>query len=261
VDRDFALRIQRRAMRDFVAMMGSSAPDSRLFERDGITAAAVPATPGRSIPNSVTYTDPDALVGTLDELAAYYDEAGVNAWTVWVPDFEAQTIAALEGAGHSFDGRPAAMVLELAELGEFELGDLDWDAEADVELLGKINDRAYGHASSEGYAAAWVRLPEEVDVRLYQARSDGEPVSILGTIDHEGGDCGIYFVATEEHARGRGLSTRLLQAALAEARERGCVTSSLQASAMGEPVYTKLGYRSYFRLHMYERRSPATSAG
>ena len=54
-----------------------------------------------------------------------------------------------------------------------------------------------------------------------------------------------------------GLATRLLSAALVEARGRGCTTSSLQSSAMGERIYDTLGYRRWFRLDMYERRRPA----
>jgi GNAT superfamily N-acetyltransferase len=82
----------------------------------------------------------------------------------------------------------------------------------------------------------------------------------MATIDHapgpgaRGPDCGIYFVATRERFRRRGLATRLMRAALAEARERGCATSSLQASGMGEPVYAAMGYEHCFRFHLYERR-------
>jgi GNAT superfamily N-acetyltransferase len=65
------------------------------------------------------------------------------------------------------------------------------------------------------------------------------------------------MVATDHRARGRGLATRLMTAALIEARERGCRTSSLQASPLGEPVYTALGYQTHFRYAMYERRRPA----
>ena len=43
-------------------------------------------------------------------------------------------------------------------------------------------------------------------------------------------------------------------AAMVEARERGMRTSSLQASAMGSPIYERLGYEPYFRFHLLERR-------
>ena len=97
-------------------------------------------------------------------------------------------------------------------------------------------------------------LPADVPLRLYQARVDGEPVSVLGTID-EGDDCGVYLVATLKGHRGKGLSRRLLHLAVAEARERGLRTSSLQASKLGQPVYEGLGYATICELHMWERRT------
>lgn len=262
IDRDRALAIQQRAMRDWIAMLGGSAPGSRLVEIDGVAAAIVPAVPDRSIPNSVNYSDAGALADSLDELAAIYDEAGVNAWTVWTPEFDREAIAALEAAGHAFDGRPLAMVLEFERFEPPDLGGLDYDAEGNMPTLGEVNDAAYGFAAGEGMAALFAEHPEGIDLRIYRARMDGETACVLGTIDHEplegaaGSDCGIYFVATREGARGRGLASRLLAAALVEAHGRGCATSSLQASAMGESVYAALGYRGYFRLHMYERRKP-----
>ena len=61
IDRDRALAIQQRAMRDWIAMLGGSAPDSRFLELDGVAAAIVPSVPERSIANSVNYTDAGAL--------------------------------------------------------------------------------------------------------------------------------------------------------------------------------------------------------
>ena len=49
--------------------------------------------------------------------------------------------------------------------------------------------------------------------------------------------------ATLPEARGRGLATALMRQALLDAGERGCVTTSLQATAMGRPVYARMGYR------------------
>jgi hypothetical protein len=42
--------------------------------------------------------------------------------------------------------------------------------------------------------------------------------------------------------------------ALCDARERGCTTTSLQATARGKPVYERLGYRDIGAVHMWERR-------
>lgn len=263
IDREAALEIQRRAFLDFLAMIGGAAADSRVLELDGdVRAAIVPSVPERSIANSVGYRDPSGLAASLDLLAAAYDRNGVVAWTVWAPDHDREAIAALERAGHAHDGSPAAMVLDLAELREPEIGDLDWDADAGWGLLGRLNDEAYGDLPGGGLAPAFRRAPADVEVRIYQARVGGEPACVLATIDHApvpgagGPDCGVYFVATPERFRRRGLATRLIGVALSEARARGCATSSLQASALGEPVYAALGYETCFRFAMYERRRP-----
>jgi GNAT superfamily N-acetyltransferase len=261
-DRETVLAIQRRALRDFVSMMAGSAPGSRLIELDGgVAGAIVPAVPERSIVNSVTYTDATQLAAGLDRLAGAYAEAGVSAWTVWVPEHDEEAVAALVSAGHVFDGEPMAMVLDLADFDPAPLDDLTWDAGLDPGVLGAVNDAAYGIEATGGISAACNKRPPGVDLRLYRALVDGETACVLGTIDHDpvegaaGPDCGVYFVAVPPRFRGRRLSGRLLTAALVEARERGCVTSSLQASAMGSPVYLGLGYRPWFRMRLYERRA------
>ena len=90
----------------------------------------------------------------------------------------------------------------------------------------------------------------------YAAIVDGEPVACTVALDHAG-DCCITFVATLPQARGRGLATELMTRALVDARERGCTSTSLQATKAGEPIYARLGYRSLGPLQMWERRKPA----
>lgn len=261
-DPELALEIQLRALADFVAVVANAAPDSRLVGLPGNVRGAVsPAAPERSIANAVTYRDGEALLRSLDELAAAYRAAGVRAWTVLAPERDRELGAALDQAGHALDAKPMAMLCDLAGLRPPDPGDLDWDAEGDLPLLGALNDEAYGHRGREGFAGALARAPADAPLRIYRARVDGEPACVLATLDHRpapgssGPDCGIYFVATPPRFRGRGLAGRLLGAALVEARERGCATSSLQATVAGEPIYRALGYEACFRVHMYERRA------
>jgi ribosomal protein S18 acetylase RimI-like enzyme len=64
--------------------------------------------------------------------------------------------------------------------------------------------------------------------------------------DHEG-DCGIYNVTTLEAARRRGMGFSLTALMLHEARERGCVTASLQSTPMAEGLYSRVGFRDLGR--------------
>lgn len=253
MDRERALELQRTGLREWIAAMAASSPGARLFEREGVTAVAAPACPERGIVNSVAFTDPAALLGLLDEVAAFERDAGVDAWEVWVEDHDTETIAALEGRGLKFDGEPLAMTLDLAAWQPPELDDLEWDNEVDDATLGRLNDLAYGLDPEFGIARGMTE--PAAAMRLFQAREDGgEPACVLATIDHTGDDLGVYFVATDPRHRGRGLGSRLTAIALAEGKQRGMKTSSLQASAMGEPIYAKLGYEGHFHMNMYEHR-------
>ena len=119
--------------------------------------------------------------------------------------------------------------------------------------MARINDLAYGFEEPHLRRRGGRSRAGEPPLRLYQAREDGEPASVLGTID-DGDDCGVYLVATLKEHRGQGLARRLLHAALAEARDRGLRTSTLQATKLGHPVYERLGYEAICTLQMWERR-------
>jgi GNAT superfamily N-acetyltransferase len=224
------------------------APEGRgRVELPGVVATFCPPVPERSLFNSVVYETEDALVDALDELERIYRDAGIEAWTVWVPGADAKARQALERAGHTLDADPAAMVVELDELA------LPTETErfegALAEVL-TVNDRSYPF--DDAFTRALARMPAE-DAHLYVGRTDGRPAAAVMAFDEEG-DCGIYLVATIPEARGRGLASRLMRRALADARERGCTTSSLQATKAGEPIYRVLGYRSLGPIEMWERR-------
>lgn len=255
MDRDAAIERHRDALRSFIRLVGGGAGTSQVLEHPGVTASVVPAIPDRSIVNSVAYTDAAALDAAMGDLAAAYDNAGIQAWTVWVPEDDRDAAALLEAAGHRLDATPTAMMADLTDLTRIpdpDPGDLEWGVEAEPEDVGRINDIAYGW--DEGtFINAMERFADVEALRLYEARADGLPVCVLGIHDNAD-DAEVYFVATLPEHRGQGLARRLLHGALIEARDRGLTVSSLQATKMGYSIYERLGYEPICTLEMWERR-------
>ena len=212
-------------------------------------AAVIPTSPNRSFFNSVFYEDSETLVDALPALAETYDEAGVNAWTVWIPADDDVARAGLRGAGHVLDATPRAMGLDMANLEPVE-GDpeLEIRIEMDTEACRSINEIAYGYP--EGDFPPMKPMPS---TEIYLADLDGQTVGTTLTWDR-GDDVEITFVAVLPEARGRGVSGRILGHALERERERGKVASTLIATKLGRPVYEKLGYRDAGGLEMWERR-------
>jgi GNAT superfamily N-acetyltransferase len=253
-----AFALMQRSMRVTAELAARGAPDSRTLTIDGITAAITPATPDRSVLNGVVVEDFARLPGVLDEIAAAYAEAGVRAWTVWVPEYELETRERLGRAGHSLDATPAAMLLELDQLVPLTRPPPDIGTDWDIEAAGSVNDAAYGDRPGL-FARAMGELPADSG-RMYLVRVDGKPASFV-VVHDDGDNCEFWIAATIPEARGRGLVSGLLHRALEEARDRGCVTSTTQATKMGEPVYARLGYRRFGTLEMWERRARPSGAG
>ncbi len=66
-----------------------------------------------------------------------------------------------------------------------------------------------------------------------------------------GGVAGLYSVGTLPAARGRGIGRAMTIAALREGKERGYRVGALQGTAMGVPVYRRLGFREYGQFEIY----------
>jgi GNAT superfamily N-acetyltransferase len=218
---------------------------SRWVDVDGIGALVTPEVPDRSIVNCVVYERGSDIEAAYDRLE--HEFAEVNAWTVWVPDSDRETARFLESRGHSLDGTPSMMALELSKL-QVPSQLPDWKP-ATVEELARINEAAYPWQDGSLERAILESAFDDEQFRLYMA----EDASVLG-IDSCRGDAGVFWVATLPEARGRGLSGGLLAAALLDARDSGCDISTLQATAMGEPVYARLGYERLGAIEMWERR-------
>ena len=238
-------------MRAFFRLVGRSSEGAHLIELDGVIGSGCPKVPERSLPNSVVYESQDALIAALPELARRYEDAGIAAWTVWVPEGDTAAAAALAEAGHTLDADPAAMTMDLAGLPE-PTGELDHRTGDDLmPVVAAINDAAYPFEGTP-FTDFTSRHPHGTTVN-YVAYEDGEPAAALVILPVEG-DASVWDVATRPASRRRGLGGRLLHRALWDARERGCDISTLQATKLGEPVYARLGYRSHGAVQMWERR-------
>lgn len=245
--------LRRRAIdgvREEVEAFGSGAPDSQLIRCDGLLASLTPAAPQRSLFNSAFPDDAAVLTREYDALAAHYDAAGIAAWTVWVPDEDRESAELLASRGHLLDAAPRAMAMEVADLPEVP------PAPAGIEpgpikplAAAELNDRAYGYGE-DGFRAG---LAGATAIRWHGAYREGKPVCCVGTIE-VGDDCGVTGVATPPEHRGRGIASWLMLRALAEAREQGALTASLQATKAGVPIYERLGFADFGFIEMWELR-------
>jgi len=226
-------------------------PGGAALELDGVVAAITPAARYLSIFNGVVYTDAEALDAALPQLTRAYDAVGVQAWTVWIPEDDRAAAELVEAAGHALDASPRATACELAALDLAAPARLDYQRDVPVETFEALTMRGFG-GRPEHARGALAGFDEERAHR-YIAIADGEPAATVGVWDDEG-DAGIYYVSTLPAARGRGLATALMTRALLDARERGCETTSLQATKMGRPVYARLGFRDLGAIEMWERR-------
>jgi GNAT superfamily N-acetyltransferase len=222
-----------------------------VWRDEDVVASIVPKAPDRSVFNSVFYEDPERLLASLDRIQAAYDEAGVRAWTVWVPEADAVAAAGLKEAGHVLDAEPRYMGMLLSDLRGPELdGTFEMVEREDYAALARINEISYGYPPGDFAAVAEAPMP---GIRIYFAELEGEPVSTLGVWPHRS-DAAVIWVATLPEARNRGISSRLMAQALRNAREDGYETTTLQSTKLGRPVYEKLGYRDFGAAHMWERR-------
>lgn len=86
--------------------------------------------------------------------------------------------------------------------------------------------------------------------QYFVGRLNGEPVSTSQLFLHAG-VAGVYAVATAPSARRQGIGEALTRAALLAGMRRGYHVGILQASAMGQPIYERQGFRALTSFHLY----------
>lgn len=90
------------------------------------------------------------------------------------------------------------------------------------------------------------------DVAGFVAYVDDVPAATALTLFSDGA-AGVYWVATLPASRGRGLGEVCTALATNAGFERGAPVVTLQASPMGLPIYTRMGYRTCDQLRRFRQ--------
>lgn len=231
--------------------LGRAAAGGRVLEIGGLVASVVPAARSRSLVNAAVLPHGGVLdARVLARLAEAYRDAGGEVWGVWVHDSNHAARAQLEDAGYARDSHPAAMALDLDGLGAAdEPHGVEVEPTRDLALLAEPLGAGYKFPPeflTQG-------LPALLDhCEGWIARVDGAPAAGLVIVVHEQ-DAGVFMVATAPELRRRGAAGYALRTALLDTRQRGCTTSTLQASAMGQSVYAAMGYGTLGTYELWER--------
>jgi GNAT superfamily N-acetyltransferase len=246
-----------RCLEGEVRMFGRGSPGSRVLELPGVVAGLTPATPQRSLFNSIFYREPQALLAAWPELERTYAAEGVRAFTVWLRPSDTALATELARLGHVLDGRVVGMAAELAELSLPGEDGLAWRLVQDCRIVGAINDASYTLTlpAFQEAVQSFVGAAMPATLRAYVASQSGRDVACLCAHDEPDGVLGISLVATLPDVRGRGLASRLLAVALRDGARRGLRSTALVASSLGRGVYARLGYREVGGFEMWERRT------
>jgi len=163
----------------------------------------------------------------------------------------------LEKAGLQYADDGLAMAMDLSLLEQVEAkhiaiepvrddaGMRTW-TEIGIEAFGsppEFTDPVYEMHRAMGFG------PDEPH-QHFLARIDGTDVA-MATLTTHCGVAALQSLGTREAWRQRGAGTALTHHVMREGRSRGYKTGVLQASALGQGVYRKLGFREVGRVYEY----------
>jgi GNAT superfamily N-acetyltransferase len=165
----------------------------------------------------------------------------------------------LESSGAEHAGLTPGMAVDLFELS----ADLHVpknftcklvEGEEDIETWAEVAAKGTGFSTQAQQAL--IEVDRKVGLfsdgcyRRYIGYEQGEPVASSAMVLHSG-VAGIYAVATLPEARRKGIGDAMTRIPLLAARQQGYHIGTLQASAMGRPVYQRMGFHDVCGFNLY----------
>jgi uncharacterized membrane protein len=248
------------ALRDaYEVSLPAFEPPGRFERRDGYDLLCAPSVPVAEL-NGVWPNDEAATLAAIDEVRRELVDAG----SPFALQLRAGSTDAfrdeLERRGLRETHRNDGMLVRRRELVEPRRTDAEVEVEVvtdDATLEIFVRTAAAGFGSSLEHNAAQFtprlrRLPGESVILV---RAAGEPVSTAACLVR-GDAVGIFGVATTPQGRGRGYGSLATWRACAIGFEAGARFAYLRSSALGNPVYRGLGFRTVETYSWWELPEP-----
>ncbi len=204
-----------------------------------------------------TRVAPGDLEGLVAETRTWFPADVAWRWIVGSTSAPADLAARLEAAGLQSRRPPlAAMTVNLRTWPEREwapVGLLITEVTDAADLDDWLTVRNANHPLDATTVDAWRRSRHDgpieageadAGVRQFVARFEGRPVAGATLfLDAATGTAGLYHVDVVPDARGMGFGTAVSAAALDATADQGYALGVLTATALGTPVYLRLGFQ------------------
>ena len=105
----------------------------------------------------------------------------------------------------------------------------------------------------------WRRFLESSPVGCFVVEVAGQVAGTVATICYENRFAWIGMVLVDPDFRNRGLGTRLLHQAIEHLDQLGVATMKLDATPLGRPLYSKLGFVSEYEIERWMLRRPSAT--
>lgn len=192
--------------------------------------------------------DTAALAGLL---SGFGDALDAYVFAVW-GEGEVSVREVLHEQGLRLAFKQSAMVLRLSNeacAGVPDQGIRRVANPGDAATWACLASEAFGYSVPPGIVSAIMHAP---GLGVYLAYAGDVPVG-TGLLFDSDGVSGIHMVGVSPAYRRRGIAIRLMHALIALARAAGSRYVTLQASALGEPLYLNLGFERRFEVCNFTR--------
>jgi len=220
-----------------------------IHEADGVLCFATGSTAPQVV-NGMQRLDPSVEPGhALDVATAWFRERG-RGFTIFIPTHEHDFVDAARARGIEpplATVTPEMVCRSVPDARPLPEGiELRWvEDESGVHDFCAVNEEAY---SPDGRPLTMFReITRDANrfcaphIRTVVAYSGDRAVAAAQTI-YSHGIAGVFAVGTRSDARGKGVGDAVTRAVTRRAFEDGAAAVSLQASAMGAPIYDRMGY-------------------